>query len=176
MNADAGAVDAMERHGLTDKQLAIIVFITDRLLADGYQPTVREIGVEFAIRSPNGVMCHLKALEKKGFLFIGQRRSRCLLVRRWPDGSPFHGMVRAPAPEFDPTPTDDIEAILAARSDGNMDHLKPVSGCEHRPDFGRGPDHPQCMASSDGDCYWRHCPAGAVSGRSCPLTSPRRTR
>src|SRR5262249_42093209 len=33
-----------------------------------YGPTVREIGVQFEIKSPNGVMCHLKALEKKGLI------------------------------------------------------------------------------------------------------------
>ena len=31
-------------------------------------PTVREIGEHFDIASPNGVMCHLKALEKKGMI------------------------------------------------------------------------------------------------------------
>ena len=29
---------------------------------------IRDIGKEFGIVSPNGVMCHLKALEKKGFI------------------------------------------------------------------------------------------------------------
>ena len=32
----------------------------------GYGPTVREIGREFGIKSPNGVMCHLRALEARG--------------------------------------------------------------------------------------------------------------
>jgi repressor LexA len=29
---------------------------------------VREIAAEFGIRSPNGVVAHLRALEKKGFI------------------------------------------------------------------------------------------------------------
>lgn len=31
-------------------------------------PVVREIAAEFGISSTNGVMCHLQALVKKGFL------------------------------------------------------------------------------------------------------------
>ena len=31
-------------------------------------PTIREIGTHFGIKSPNGVMCHLLALRKKGHI------------------------------------------------------------------------------------------------------------
>jgi repressor LexA len=40
---------------------------------------VREIGVHFHIKSPNGVMCHLKALQKKGLI---HREPSCLTTRR----------------------------------------------------------------------------------------------
>jgi repressor LexA len=53
---------------LTDRQQAVFEFIRDGVLSHGYGPTVREIGEHFKISSPNGVMCHLKALEKKGLL------------------------------------------------------------------------------------------------------------
>jgi repressor LexA len=52
---------------LTERQLIVYEFIRDKIVHRGYGPTVREIGEHFDIRSPNGVMCHLKALEKKGF-------------------------------------------------------------------------------------------------------------
>ncbi|HEY2411001.1 MAG TPA: transcriptional repressor LexA [Pirellulaceae bacterium] len=53
---------------LTDRQAKIFEFIKDRVQSRGYGPTVREIGEHFKISSPNGVMCHLRALEKKQLL------------------------------------------------------------------------------------------------------------
>ena len=53
---------------LTLKQKAIYEFIKDKIVNRGYGPTVREIGDEFGIKSPNGVMGHYKALEKKGWI------------------------------------------------------------------------------------------------------------
>lgn len=44
----------------------------------GYGPTVREIGAGFKIKSPNGVMCHLKALEKKGLITRESHMSRAI--------------------------------------------------------------------------------------------------
>src|ERR1043165_7226608 len=53
---------------LTERQREIYDFIREKIESRGYGPTVREIGLGFDIRSPNGVMCHLKALEKKGLI------------------------------------------------------------------------------------------------------------
>src|SRR3974377_772149 len=53
---------------LTERQREIYDFIRQKIEGRGYGPTVREIGQAFGIRSPNGVMCHLKALEKKGLI------------------------------------------------------------------------------------------------------------
>src|SRR5256885_9170468 len=53
---------------LTDRQRQIYEFIREKIVKRGYGPTVREIGLGFDIKSPNGVMCHLKALEKKGLI------------------------------------------------------------------------------------------------------------
>src|SRR5204863_8662717 len=53
---------------LTDRQREIYDFIREKIESRGYGPTVREIGLAFGIKSPNGVMCHLKALEKKGMI------------------------------------------------------------------------------------------------------------
>jgi repressor LexA len=53
---------------LTNTQREIYDFIKSKIESRGYGPTVREIGLHFDIKSPNGVMCHLKALEKKGFI------------------------------------------------------------------------------------------------------------
>ncbi|WP_020473514.1 transcriptional repressor LexA [Zavarzinella formosa] len=53
---------------ITPRQNEILFFIRDKIVERGYPPSIREIGEAFDIVSPNGVMCHLKALEKKGFI------------------------------------------------------------------------------------------------------------
>ena len=63
---------------LTKKQKLVYEFIRDKIQNRGYGPTVREIGERFAIRSPNGVMCHLKAIEKKGLIHRSPNKSRAI--------------------------------------------------------------------------------------------------
>ncbi len=50
---------------LTDRQKRVYEVIRDKIVTRGYGPTVREIGEILSISSPNGVMCHLRALERK---------------------------------------------------------------------------------------------------------------
>ena len=58
--------------GLTKRQAEILEMINDCVTRNGFAPSIREIADAFEISSPNGVVCHLKALEKKapprGFL------------------------------------------------------------------------------------------------------------
>ncbi|WP_206108295.1 LexA family protein [Paludisphaera soli] len=63
----------------TARQLEILAFLVAYRDANGVLPTVREIGEALAIKSPNGVMCHLKALAKKGLL----KRPRDGRSRSW---------------------------------------------------------------------------------------------
>src|SRR6516162_709705 len=65
---------------LTTRQRAIYEFIKQKILNRGYGPTVREIGAGFKIKSPNGVMCHLKALEKKGLITREAHMSRAIQI------------------------------------------------------------------------------------------------
>lgn len=87
---------------LTPRQKNIYEFIKDRILNRGYGPTVREIGTEFGIRSPNGVMCHLKALEKKGLITREQNMSRAIQLheplRRGGATLPLAGQIAAGTP------------------------------------------------------------------------------
>ncbi len=53
---------------LTKKQEAIYNFIHKHIEMQGFPPAIRDICTEFGISSPNGVMCHLKALESKGYI------------------------------------------------------------------------------------------------------------
>src|SRR4029078_1450318 len=63
---------------LATRQAAVFEFIKDRVQSRGYGPTVREIGEHFQISSPNGVMCHLRALEKKGLLHRVRKHDRAI--------------------------------------------------------------------------------------------------
>jgi repressor LexA len=63
---------------LTRRQREVFDLIRKKIENRGYGPTVREIGEHFEIRSPNGVMCHLKALEKKGLITREPNMSRAI--------------------------------------------------------------------------------------------------
>ena len=63
---------------LTERQREIYEFIREKIESRGYGPTVREIGNAFHIMSPNGVMCHLNALVKKGLILRQGRSARAI--------------------------------------------------------------------------------------------------
>lgn len=86
---------------LTARQREIYEFIRSKIEARGYGPTVREIGDAFEIQSPNGVMCHLKALEKKGLLIREEGKARAIMLagHKAPErGLPLLGNVAAGPP------------------------------------------------------------------------------
>ncbi|HEX3727230.1 MAG TPA: transcriptional repressor LexA [Pirellulales bacterium] len=83
---------------LTDRQKEVYLFIRDKIRGRGYGPTVREIGDHFHISSPNGVMCHLKALEKKGLITREPNMSRAIQLAAEPieeRGLPLAGRIAA---------------------------------------------------------------------------------
>ncbi len=59
---------------LTSKQQQIYNFIRKTIETKGFPPAIRDICDEFGISSPNGVMCHLKALQKKGYINRVEKR------------------------------------------------------------------------------------------------------
>src|SRR4051812_25098347 len=86
---------------LTRRQREILDFINRKVETRGFPPTIRDIGTAFQIKSPNGVMCHLKALEKKGFIARQGKSARAIQVsHRMPvqTGIPFKGLVAAGNP------------------------------------------------------------------------------
>jgi len=89
----------MEPHDrLTQRQRAIYEFIRQKIRERGYGPTVREIGRQFGIQSPNGVVCHLKALEKKGLIRREPHMSRAIQLAAdpvWEKGLPLAGYISA---------------------------------------------------------------------------------
>jgi repressor LexA len=69
---------------LTQRQSEIFDYLKEKILVRGYGPTVREIGNQFGIASPNGVMCHLKALEKKGLIIREPNMARAIQLANQP--------------------------------------------------------------------------------------------
>lgn len=91
----------MSKPALTQRQKEIYEFLRDKIVNRGYGPTVREIGLQFGIRSPNGVMCHLKALEKKGLISRESHMSRAIQLCNPPQPKsslPLAGVIAAGQP------------------------------------------------------------------------------
>ncbi|MEW4487829.1 transcriptional repressor LexA [Thalassoglobus sp. JC818] len=109
---------------LTPRQQAIYEFIKDRIVNRGYGPTVREIGGSFGIKSPNGVMCHLKALEKKGLITREQNMSRAIRltesIGRDKVTLPLAGQIAAGSPTL---AVEDLEEIDFAHLFNDDDHF-----------------------------------------------------
>jgi repressor LexA len=106
---------------LTERQKEIYHFIRQKIESRGYGPTVREIGLGFGIKSPNGVMCHLKALEKKGLITREEHAARAIQLvdhRRPAQGLPFYGAVAAgtPIPTSEQDERLEIDAIFSGPS------------------------------------------------------------
>jgi len=83
---------------LTPRQREVFELIRDLITDRGYGPTVREIGENFNISSPNGVMCHLKALEKKGLITREPNMSRAIQITeayKAERGMPLVGQIAA---------------------------------------------------------------------------------
>jgi LexA DNA binding domain-containing protein len=61
----------------TPRQLEFLEFIRRHILHHGLPPTIREIGEAMGVKSPNGVMCHIKSLRRKGLMrCVGYGKSR----------------------------------------------------------------------------------------------------
>jgi repressor LexA len=85
---------------LTSRQKEIYEFIREKIDRRGYPPTVREIGDHFGIKSPNGVMCHLNALVKKGLINRAEQSARAIQLVDRPNAAelPMVGAVAAGEP------------------------------------------------------------------------------
>ncbi|GIW78448.1 MAG: hypothetical protein KatS3mg105_0255 [Gemmatales bacterium] len=99
---------------LTDRQREIYEFIKQKIEERGYGPTVREIGESRVppIRSPNGVMCHLRALETKGFIKRAGKQARAIELVHYKPGSaglPLLGDVAAGHPIDAPAQSERLE-------------------------------------------------------------------
>jgi repressor LexA len=101
------------RPTLTARQREIFEYLREKIVTRGYGPTVREIGQHFGIVSPNGVTCHLKALEKKGLISREAFMSRAIQLTDAPQPQaalPLIGQLTADRPvELYPEPHTRLE-------------------------------------------------------------------
>lgn len=65
---------------LTAIERRIYHYLVDYLKRETYQPSIREIGVRFGIRSTKTVTEHLQSLQRKGYLDRTPSRSRALRI------------------------------------------------------------------------------------------------
>lgn len=53
---------------LSRRQHEMLLSVQTFIRRNGYPPTIRDLGLAMKIASPNGVVCHLNALERKGYI------------------------------------------------------------------------------------------------------------
>lgn len=68
----------MPQQTLTQRQQRVFDFIVTHLEDFGNPPTIREIASGLGFRSPNGVVGHLKALQRKGVITRSSNKSRAI--------------------------------------------------------------------------------------------------
>ncbi len=97
---------------LSERQAAILEFISRHCRDTGYPPTVREIGLGVGLASPSTVHAHLAKLEAGGHIKRDPSKPRAMFVRREADESapaighprvealPLVGSVAAGAPRL----------------------------------------------------------------------------
>lgn len=67
---------------LTERQTAILDFISRHCRESGYPPTVREIGLAVGLASPSTVHAHLSKLEAAGHIRRDPTKPRAMLLRQ----------------------------------------------------------------------------------------------
>jgi repressor LexA len=75
-----GRVEEMLQEKLTAQQQKIFNFIRQTIRTQGFGPSIRDIAEKMRFKSPNGVVCHLVALEKKGLIHRTAKHSRSIVL------------------------------------------------------------------------------------------------
>ena len=70
----------MSSNELSNKQLMILEFIKEQLLAKGYPPSVREICQAVGLKSTSTVHSHLNKLEKLGYIRRDPTKPRAIEI------------------------------------------------------------------------------------------------
>ncbi len=115
-------VNTYSMENLTARQNAILSYIQDFRRREGCSPSIPELQRAFSIKSPNGIACHLKALEAKGAIKKGARGSRRIDLP--PQSIPLLGEIPAGPPQYvsdaDATQYVDLENLGFRPKRGNF--------------------------------------------------------
>ncbi len=71
-------------NGMTERQREVFDFLVLYVKENGYPPTIREIREAFRLKSNRGVVDHLRALERKGYIRRNRKRSRAIEILNSP--------------------------------------------------------------------------------------------
>lgn len=74
----------MSNSELSDRQLTMLRYIAQCIDANGYAPTVREIGEAMRIKSAGHITYHLYVLEKRGYISRIATKARTIRVLKMP--------------------------------------------------------------------------------------------
>jgi repressor LexA len=87
-------------HELTNRQRQVLEFISSYIEQNGFPPSIREIARRMKIASTQGVVDHLTALERKGYIERGGSVSRGISVANVAVGreTPIVGRIAAGVP------------------------------------------------------------------------------
>ena len=117
--------------GLTARQEQVLGFIREFTHANGYPPTVREIGSELELSSPSTVHVHLGNLERLGFIRRDPTKPRALELVDEPRPLrplPLIGQVAAGTPILAEQNVEDYIEVPALLRRSDDDFLLRVDG------------------------------------------------
>ena len=122
---------------LTRQQARVLEFIGEHLSRVGRPPTLREIAGAFMMASTNGAKCHLRALERKGYIERNAHAARGIRLTAsvtMPPGSAPLGRVAAGIPACVlgalPRPPGSAPALMFA-SEGPRSYNKAGGALTH---------------------------------------------
>ncbi len=81
---------------ITPRQQAVLEFIADYIAQFGYPPTFQEIADAFGIVSKHGVVRHLAALEKKGYITRSDTLARSIRIIHPQYAPPTDDVIQVP--------------------------------------------------------------------------------
>lgn len=108
------------RSPLTDRQRQVLDFVRRYRRRMGYGPSIREIGRALGIRSPNGVVCHLRVLARKGWI---DRRDSAEGRR-----APARSIAPADRSRFGHRPESEEETLVLPVRDDSLVHRRILPG------------------------------------------------
>lgn len=104
----------------TFAQGRVLSFVRDFVSEHGCSPSIRTIGAGLGIKSTNGVICHLRALERKGLLRRGPGRHCSLSVAKRDE-------ISTTANTQHDIPKDMVDAIVRAGGECMVDFVVAVA-------------------------------------------------